>query len=85
MVGGWGDGGGLWDYIVSTSPIPFPLDFGYWIWDLDLGFGFGTGLGLDKNIRLIFNSSLFPGNLTLDMCSIKCDTFAGIFGQNLDY
>ena len=72
-----------------SAPVPFPflwtldIGFGTWIWDLDFGFGFKTGLGLDKNIRLIFNSSLFPGNLTLDMCSIKCDTFAGIFGQNL--
>ena len=34
-------GGGLLDYIVSSSPSSFPLDFGFCNWDLDLGLDLG--------------------------------------------
>ena len=46
-------GGGLWDYVVSPSPLT--LDFGFWIWDLDLGLDLGLTI-IFENKKIYFIS-----------------------------
>ena len=56
VIGGWGGGGGLQDFIVNPTPNPYPLDFGFETLDLDLGLGFGAQ-DLDQGSTIVPDGS----------------------------